>query len=80
MKFLITGNAYCGFLDLVEELVALVVKHDEIQVIRNISFADEIEDKEGDVVTLFQPIGEITGSETLMLDLSVWGKFLEICN
>ena len=79
MKFLITGNAHCGFFDLVEELVALVIKHDEIQVIRNISFADEIEDKES-VVTFFQPIGEITGSETLMLDLSVGSKFLEICN
>ena len=78
MVLLIAGDTSHRFLDLVQELMTLVVEYDEIEMVWDVSHTYKVEDEEGDVIALFQPVDEIACGESLMLHLMVWRKLLEV--
>lgn len=78
MELPIAGDTCHRFLDLVQELMGLIVKYDEIKMVWDVSHTNEVEDEEGDVIALFQPVDEIACGESLMLHTMVWCKLLEV--
>ena len=78
MVLLIAGDTSHRFLDLVQELMTLVVEYDEIEMVWDVSHTYKVEDEEGDVISLFQPVDKIACGESLVLHLMVWRKLLEV--